>query len=463
MQLDVDAEAPLGALERDLDVHLAHPGEDLLAGLRIAAQPERRVLLGEPADRRRHLLLVALDLRRDREAHHRLREAECRAPDATSLSTSRSPVWTSFSFATAPMSPSPNVLHAGVLLALQLAAASPMRSLACSRELTSVVSVVIVPLTTRKRLMRPGERVGDRLEDERGGRRRRRSPSAAPFLAGRRDALDDQVEHGVRAEVLGRDAAGDREHLAARDGELQRRGDVVRDRAPRPPGSAPSAPRRSRRRRRAASRGTRPPRRPSRRGSRPDRPPWPRSGSCRRTCAARRRRPVSSCSTPIGRCTATHFGESCDCSCPSVRKKSARSRSSMFTKTTRERPSSSARFQMRPVPTSTPMTPLTTTSAPSTTRSARSTSPWNPASPGTSIRLIFRPCQSACARRARDRHLPLVLVLVPVANGRPRLDRSQPVDRRPTGRAAPRRATSSPSHGVRRRRRCGSCRALLQS
>ena len=25
--------------------------------------------------------------------------------------------------------------------------------------------------------------------------------------------------------------------------------------------------------------------------------------------------PVSSCSAPIGRCTATHFGESCDCSC----------------------------------------------------------------------------------------------------------------------------------------------------
>ena len=76
MQLDVDAEPPLGALERDLDVHLAHAGEDLLAGLLVAAQPQRRILLGEPADRRRHLLLVALRLRRDREAHHRLWEAE---------------------------------------------------------------------------------------------------------------------------------------------------------------------------------------------------------------------------------------------------------------------------------------------------------------------------------------------------------------------------------------------------
>ena len=70
MQLDVDAEAPLRALERDLDVHLAHPGEDLLARLLVATQAQRRILLGEATDRGRDLLLVALRLRRDREAHH---------------------------------------------------------------------------------------------------------------------------------------------------------------------------------------------------------------------------------------------------------------------------------------------------------------------------------------------------------------------------------------------------------
>ena len=37
------------------------PGEDLLPGLLVAAQPQRRVLLGEPADRGRDLLLLALD------------------------------------------------------------------------------------------------------------------------------------------------------------------------------------------------------------------------------------------------------------------------------------------------------------------------------------------------------------------------------------------------------------------
>ena len=68
----------------------------------------------------------------------------------------------------------------------------------------------------------------------------------------------------------------------------------------------------------------------------------------------------------------------------------------MFTNTTRESSYSSARAQTRRLFTSTPMTPLSTTSAPSTTRSAAKVSAWKPASPGQSIRLIFRSCQSRC-------------------------------------------------------------------
>src|SRR5687768_8912051 len=105
--------------------------------------------------------------------------------------------------------------------------------------------------------------------------------------------------------------------------------------------------------------------------------------------------PVSSCSDPIGRWTATQRGDSCSCICPSARKKSARSRSSMLTKSTRAIPSSSARFHTRVVPTSTPMTPLSTRSAPSTTRREHRASPWKLGSPGTSTRLSFRPCHSA--------------------------------------------------------------------
>ena len=107
--------------------------------------------------------------------------------------------------------------------------------------------------------------------------------------------------------------------------------------------------------------------------------------------------PVSSCSAPIGMCTATHCVDSWLRSASSVRKKSARSRSSMFTKTTRASPRSSASFHARDVPTSTPMTADTTTSAPSTTRAAQRNSPWKLGSPGTSTRLTFRSCHVVCS------------------------------------------------------------------
>ena len=81
MQLDLDAEAALEPLDRHLDVHLREPAEELLAGLLVAAEVERRVLLGQAPERGRHLLLVALGLRLDREAHHRLREVERRDVD----------------------------------------------------------------------------------------------------------------------------------------------------------------------------------------------------------------------------------------------------------------------------------------------------------------------------------------------------------------------------------------------
>ena len=138
--------------------------------------------------------------------------------------------------------------------------------------------------------------------------------------------------------------------------------------------------------------------------------------------------PSSSCSDPIGRCTATHFDENCSWICPSVRKKSARSRSSMLTTSTRASPSSSASFLTRAVPTSKPITPETTTSAPSTTRSAQRASPWKDGSPGQSTRLILRPCHSVWASESEIESCALLLVLVRVGDRRARLDRAEPVD-----------------------------------
>src|SRR5919202_374350 len=103
--------------------------------------------------------------------------------------------------------------------------------------------------------------------------------------------------------------------------------------------------------------------------------------------------PSSSCSAPSGISVATTWGPNAALRESSARKKSARSRSSMFTNSTRARPSSSARCHRRSVETSAPITPLTTKTAPSQTRSAARASATKLGSPGVSIRLILRSCQ----------------------------------------------------------------------
>ena len=99
----------------------------------------------------------------------------------------------------------------------------------------------------------------------------------------------------------------------------------------------------------------------------------------------------------------------------------------MFTKTTRESSSSSARSQTREVLTSTPITPETTTSAPSTTRSDATVSAWKPESPGVSIRFSLRSCHSTVAERRGDRHRATLLVLFQVRDRVARVDRPEPV------------------------------------
>ena len=172
--------------------------------------------------------------------------------------------------------------------------------------------------------------------------------------------------------------------------------------------------------------------------------------------------PVSSCSLPIGSWIATQRSESCCRAASSTRKKSARSRSSMFTKRTRESSCSSARCQTREVLTSTPITPLRTTTTPSTTRSAANVSAWKPASPGVSTRLILRSFHSRWQSDARQGHARAA------ARARPSPRPSSPArccradSSSPPRRAAPRRVTSSRHRGDRRRRCCGSSWARWQ-
>ena len=70
----LDVELALHAVDDDLEVQLAHAGDLGLAGLLVGRDAEGRVLLGEPAERDRHLLLVGLGLRLDGDLDHRLGE-----------------------------------------------------------------------------------------------------------------------------------------------------------------------------------------------------------------------------------------------------------------------------------------------------------------------------------------------------------------------------------------------------
>ena len=70
----LDAELALHAVDEHLEVQLAHARDLGLAGLFVGAHLEGRVLLGEAAERDRHLLLVDLRLRLDGDLDDRLGE-----------------------------------------------------------------------------------------------------------------------------------------------------------------------------------------------------------------------------------------------------------------------------------------------------------------------------------------------------------------------------------------------------
>ena len=132
--------------------------------------------------------------------------------------------------------------------------------------------------------------------------------------------------------------------------------------------------------------------------------------------------PLTSCSVPIGISVATTCGPKAAFSDSSARKKSARSRSSMLTKTSRARPSASARCQSRSVWTSTPITALTTTTAASATRSAATASATKLGSPGRVDQVDLAAVVLERGDRGADRHLALLLVGLVVGDGasRPR-------------------------------------------
>ncbi len=70
----LDLELALHAVDEDLEVQLAHAGDDRLAGLRVGAHPERRILFLQLLQRGGQLVLVGLGLRLDGDVDDRVGE-----------------------------------------------------------------------------------------------------------------------------------------------------------------------------------------------------------------------------------------------------------------------------------------------------------------------------------------------------------------------------------------------------
>ena len=194
--------------DRDLDVHLAHPGEELLAGLRVAAELERRVLLVQAPQALATLSSSPFVFGVTAKLITGSGKPSFGSSTSSSWSASRSPVCTSFSFATAPMSPAPNASARSWSLPCSSSSA-PMRSFALSRAFDERRVGRDRARETRKSVIRPANGSATVLKTNAAS-----CPSTSigdGLLRRRRHALDDQVEQRVRAEVLRRDAARDRD------------------------------------------------------------------------------------------------------------------------------------------------------------------------------------------------------------------------------------------------------------
>ena len=387
MELDVDVEARAEPVDRDLDLHLREAREELLAGLRIAAHDQGRVLLVEAAEAGCHLLLVALRLRRDREAQHGLGEVDVRRLDRDLVVDE-------------------HVAGDDVLELRHRAEVADaerldgLRVLALQQEHLSEPLLRVRARVDQRRVARDragenpeaadaaGERVGDRLEDEHG-LLRVAELDRRPFLRRRRDALDEQVEERRRTEVLRRDAARDRIQLVPGHRLLERVGDRLRvellsfEVAPHEllvglddgveellavllhevghrvgdrlrPAFAPAGGIHVRAHVEEIDD-------PAELVLAADRK-LDRDAAVGQLLARRLEH-----AEEVGALAVEHVDEE-----------------------TRESSCCSARCHTRAVLTSTPITPLSTTTTPSTTRSAANVSAWKPVSPGVSIRLIFR-------------------------------------------------------------------------
>ena len=221
------------AVDDHLDVDLRQAGDDLLAGLLVAVQVDRRVLLLQAPQGGVDLVLVALVLGLHGEGHDRRRELDPRHVDR--LVARRQPV---AGVGLLELGDGADVARAervGVadLLAArheQLADALLVMG-AGVHHLRVVGHRALVDAeevdAARERVGARLEHVGEHLALGVGLEREALLDLDAPCWTGRREVVDDRVEQAVGAQAGRGDAAGDREDVAVVGALLERVDDLV--------------------------------------------------------------------------------------------------------------------------------------------------------------------------------------------------------------------------------------------
>ena len=144
----VDAELAHQAVDDDLEVQLAHAGDERLAGLLVGADAEGRVLVRQAAEGLGQLLLVLLGLGLDREPDDRLGKVMRSRITGSAASVSVSPVVVDFRPTAATMSPAETESTSSRWLAC-IISSRPTRSLRSLVAFTMLEPLPTVPEYTR--------------------------------------------------------------------------------------------------------------------------------------------------------------------------------------------------------------------------------------------------------------------------------------------------------------------------
>ena len=240
----VDTELAPEPVDDDLEVQLAHAGDDRLARLLVARDPERGVFLGELAERDPHAILIRLGLRLDRDGDHGIGELHPLERDGGTAIAQRLAGRHGLEPHRGGDVAGPDLRNLLAVVGVHLKDASdPLR--AALDGVVDPVSGLQDPRIHAEEREGSDVRVGGDLERE--GRERLVIGGAALFLrlarvhgpadrgyfVGRRKEFDDGVQERLDALVLECRAAQHGHHFVGQGPDSQAAADLVRRQLPR--------------------------------------------------------------------------------------------------------------------------------------------------------------------------------------------------------------------------------------